>query len=241
MKLSIVIPVYNEEKTLRELVQKVEAVELRDLNFRLIEKEIILVDDCSKDNSRIFLDQLRKEKGYKVILLEKNGGKGRALITGFGQVTGDIILIQDADLEYDPTDYPKLLSPILDKESEVVYGSRFKSKKGHLKDKPLIYFVHAIGNNILTQITNILFFSKLTDMETCYKVFTRNALVKIGKLKSKRFDFEPEITAKFLKRGFKIEEVPINYYSRDFEEGKKITWRDGLRALYYLLKYRLID
>ncbi len=236
MKLSIVIPVYNEEKTLREILQKVEEVKLD--NF---EKEIIIVDDCSKDNSRKILQELAKKKSYKIIFHSKNQGKGAALRTGFSRATGDVILIQDADLEYDPNDYPKLLQPIIEGEAEVVYGSRFKSKKGKLREHSFTYLMHSIGNAGLTIITNILYFSKLTDMETCYKAFTRRALEQIGPLRARRFDFEPEITAKFLKNGFRIKEVPINYYSRDFNEGKKITWKDGLKAALYLIKYRFTN
>jgi hypothetical protein len=144
-------------------------------------------------------------------------------------------------LEYDPIDYPILIRPILERKYHVVYGSRFKSLQGNLKKRHITFFVHLLGNLSLTVITNLLFLSKLTDMETCYKTFTREALNKIGHLKAKRFDFEPEITAKFLKNGYKIKEIPIKYYSRDFDEGKKITWRDGLKAAFYLVKYRFVD
>jgi glycosyltransferase involved in cell wall biosynthesis len=242
MKLSVVIPIYNEEKTLLKLLGKVESVRLPLIKGKEIEKEMILVDDCSKDRSREILADLEKKGKYKILYHKKNGGKGMALRTGFQHATGDIILIQDADLEYDPNDYPKLLAPILKGETKVVYGSRFKSNKGKLKEKRhMTYILHAVGNWGLTQMTNLLFWTKLTDMETCYKVFTKEVLKKVGKLRAQRFDFEPELTAKILKRGFKIKEVPIRYYSRDFDEGKKITWRDGLKAFWYIVKYRFVD
>ncbi len=239
MKLSIIIPVYNEEKTLLKILKKVENVKLPLINGKEIEKEIILVDDCSKDKSREILKKI--EKKHKVLYHKVNMGKGTALRTGFEHATGDIILIQDADLEYNPEDYPKLIRPIIENKTKVVYGSRFKSKKGHLKKKHLTYMFHSLGNWGLTLITSILFFTKLTDMETCYKVFTKEVLEKVGKLRARRFDFEPEITAKILKRGFKIKEVPIKYYSRDFSEGKKITWKDGIKAAWFIFMYRFVD
>ncbi len=242
MKLSIVIPVYNEEKTLLELLKKVESVRMPFFSGQVIEKEIILVDDCSKDKSREILKELEKTGKYKILYHKVNGGKGRALRTGFEHATGDMIIIQDADLEYDPNDYPRLMKPILEGKTQVVYGSRFKSGKGKLKENMhLTYLLHSVGNWGLTMLTNVLFFTRLTDMETCYKLFTRKVLKKIGTLRAQRFDFEPELTAKILKRGFKIKEIPIRYYSRDFDEGKKITWIDGVKAFWYLLKYRFID
>ncbi|MCF7861667.1 glycosyltransferase family 2 protein [Candidatus Woesearchaeota archaeon] len=231
--LSIIIPVYNEKENLLKILCKVEESDVLGL-----QKEIVLVDDCSTDGTRELLKKLK----HKVILHRKNGGKGRALRTGFKHARGDIILIQDADLEYDPVDYPKLLKPILDKKTNIVYGTRFYSQKGHLKEnRHMTYRLHFFGNYILTLLTNILYNSNITDMETCYKVFTKNALLSIPKLKARRFDFEPEITSKFLKNGSKIIEVPIKYYSRDFSEGKKITWKDGVKAAYYLIYYRLFD
>lgn len=229
-KISIVIPVYNEKNTLLKILKKVDSVKLP------LEKEIVLVDDCSKDGTRDLLKILPKK--YKVVYHKVNQGKGAALITGFKNTSGDIITIQDADLEYDPKDYKKLIKLMIDGE-DVVYGSRFKGKSFFSKQRWFLP-THYIGNKILSLATSTLYFRWITDMETCYKMFTRNALNKI-RLRSKRFDFEPEITAKFIKKGFKITEVPINYYPRDFDKGKKITWRDGIKALFYLLKYRFVD
>ncbi|MDD4353421.1 MAG: glycosyltransferase family 2 protein [Candidatus Nanoarchaeia archaeon] len=234
MKLSIIIPIYNEDKTLEKIIKKISDVKLK------IKKEIILIDDGSHDKSREILKKYSKKKGFKVILKKQNEGKGAAVITGLKASKGDILLIQDADLEYEPKDYPKLLIPLLENKAKVVYGSRFKSNKGHLKDDKLTYSLHTIGNRFLTGFTNFLYNSNLTDMETCYKVFTREVYNKLN-LKSKRFEFEPEITSKILKNNFKIIEVPINYYSRGFKEGKKITIIDGLKAVYYLLKFKLFD
>jgi glycosyltransferase involved in cell wall biosynthesis len=231
LKLSIIIPVYNEEKTLLDLLKKVEAV-----NFP-ISNEIILVDDYSTDGTRAILKEI--ESKYKIIYHHKNQGKGSALRTGFKYSTGDIITIQDADLEYDPEEFNKLLIPILARKTKVVYGSRFLGKTFFSKGK---WFLpsHYIGNKLLSLTTSILYFRKITDMETCYKMFTREVLSKI-KLKSKRFDFEPEITSKIIKAGYKIKEIPINYFPRSFEHGKKITWVDGIKALLYLLKYRFVN
>lgn len=234
MFVSIIIPVYNEDKTLKKIINKILKIKLP------VNKEIILIDDGSSDNSRDIIKKYSKIKNFKIILKDKNEGKGAAVISGLKISKGDILLIQDADLEYNPKDYSKLLAPIISKTSKVVYGSRFKSNKGHLRENKLIYAFHYLGNNLLTFITNLLFGSKLTDMETCYKVFTREVYNKLN-LKSKRFEFEPEITAKILKSGFKIIEVPVSYYSRGFNEGKKITIIDGLKALYYIIKFRIID
>lgn len=226
MKLSIVIPVYNERKTLLEILKKVEAVELP------IDREIIMVDDFSTDGTRDILKTL--EDKYRILYHSVNKGKGAALRTGFKHVTGDIIIIQDADMEYDPEDYPKLLKPILAGRTKVVYGSRF------LKKHKVIHRSHYLGNIALSILTSLLYFRWLTDMETCYKVFTKDVLDSL-RLRARRFDFEPEITAKLIKRGYRIIEIPISYKSRAFNEGKKITWRDGLKALLYLLKYRVMD
>jgi len=230
-KISIIIPVYNELTTLNKILDKVESVKFP------ISKELILVDDFSTDGTRNLLKKL--EEKYKVVYHEKNKGKGAALRTGFRFATGDIITIQDADMEYDPQEFLKLIKLILDGETQVVYGSRFIGTTFFSKDK---WFLpsHYLGNKALSLTTSILYFRKITDMETCYKMFTREVLSKL-KLRSKRFDFEPEITAKIIKKGYKIKEVPIKYYPRSFKHGKKITWRDGIKALYYLLKYRLIN
>lgn len=233
-KVSIIIPVYNEEKYVEKLIELVDSQELP------LKKEIVIVDDYSKDSTRKILKKL--EKKYKIIYHKKNGGKGRAVRTGLENSTGDIIIIQDADLEYDPKEYNKLIKPILNKKTKVVYGSRFKSGQGHLKENNHItYIFHWVGNKFLTELTNLLFFERLTDMETCYKIFTREVYNKILPLRASRFDLEPELTAKILKKGFKIIEIPIKYHSRDFTEGKKITWKDGVKAAFYLLKYRITN
>jgi glycosyltransferase involved in cell wall biosynthesis len=234
-KVSVIIPVFNEKSTIGELLRKVDAVKLPNL-----EKEVIIVDDCSTDGTREILKKM--ENRYRIIYHDVNKGKGSAVRTGLAAATGDIIIIQDADLEYDPRDYGRLLKPILDGETQVVYGSRFMSLKGHLKENDhFTYMMHYMGNKILTILTNILYGSCLTDMETCYKVFTRKVLEDIQPLKARRFDLEPELTAKILKRGHKIKEVPATYYSRDFHEGKKITWKDGVKAAYYMMRYRITD
>lgn len=228
MKLSIIVPVYNEEKTIKEIISRVRAVPLN------IDKEIIIIDDFSKDKTREILSKIR-DRDIKIIYHENNKGKGSAIRTGLQHITGDIIIIQDADLEYNPEEYPKLIQPILGGKTKVVYGSRYKGK---ITGPNLLS--HLYGNKILTFITKILYLQDISDMETCYKVFKKEVLKDI-KLKAKRFDFEPEITAKIIKKGYKIYEVPITYRSRLFDEGKKITWRDGIKALYYLIKYRFTD
>jgi len=234
-KVSIIIPTYNEEKTITDVINRILKVPLTN-----IKKEVIIVDDFSTDKTRDTLNKI-KNKNIKIFYHKTNMGKGSAIRTALKNATGDIILVQDADLEYNPEEYPKLIKPILNKKTKVVYGSRFLSKGGKLKEKnPFVYYIHFLGNWGLTQITNLLFKSKLTDMETCYKVFTKDVIKNI-KLRAKRFDFEPEITAKILKKHHKIYEVPISYKSRDIKEGKKITWKDGVKALYYLIKYRFTD
>lgn len=232
MKLSVVIPCYNEEKTIKEIVKRVEDVKIEDF-----EKEIIIVDDCSKDGTRNVLNEIP----HKIFYHEVNQGKGAAVRTGLQHATGDIILIQDADLEYDPKEYPKLIKPIIEGKTSVVYGTRFAELKLKLfGDGKTPIPLHYIGNKGLTLITNTIYGCKLTDMETCYKVMTKEVVQKL-KLRAQRFDFEPEITAKILKQGYKILEVPIEFKPRGFEEGKKITWKDGIKAIYYLVKYRFVD
>ncbi len=235
MKLSIIIPTYNEEKTISELLTIVKNV---DLKAKKVEKEILVINDGSKDNTSSIV---KKFKDVRLIEHDKNKGKGAAIRTGIKEATGDIIIIQDADLEYDPNEYLKLIQPIIDGKTKVVYGSRFLNKKFKLfgKNKTILP-MHLIGNKFLTFLTSILFKQKLTDMETCYKIFRSEVIKKID-IKSNRFEFEPEITAKILKRGYKIKEIPIKYKPRDFNEGKKITIKDGLLAVFYLLKYRFFN
>lgn len=240
MKLSIIIPVFNEEKTISELINRVVKADIP----RDIEKEIIVVDDGSKDNSRLKAENAKlkyKTNNIKIIQHEVNQGKGSAVRTGIKNASGDIILIQDADLEYNPDDYLKLVEPIIKGKTKVVYGSRLKNyplKIFGKKTTPLI--THYLGNKLLTFITNLLYGNGVTDMETCYKVFDKKVIRNI-RLKSKRFDFEPEITAKVLKRGYKIYEIPIKVSPRDYDEGKKISWKDGFIALWTLIKYRFVD
>jgi len=226
MKLSIIIPVYNEEKTLLELLKRVEKVELP------VKKEIIIVDDGSKDNTRNVLEKLNK---HKIFYHEKNKGKGAAIKTALKYVTGDIIIIQDADLEYNPEDYNQLIKPIVNGDYDVVYGSRFLGDRSGF-NLPSHYW----GNKILTFITVLIYGKKITDMETCYKVIKKEVIKNIN-IRSDRFNFEPEITSKILKKGYKIKELPINYVARSFKDGKKLTLLDGIIALWSLIKYRFID
>ena len=228
MKLSIVIPVYNERGTIQELLGRVRAVSIDQ------EKEIVAVDDCSHDGTRDLLAQEAGNGDLKLVFHPVNMGKGAAVRSGLAQTSGDIVLIQDADLEYDPADYPSLLRPILGQQAKVVYGSRFL---GQRKDMLLW---HSLGNSFLTLAANLLYGSSLTDMETCYKVFTREVADRI-RLRSPRWGFDPEITARILKLGYRIHEVPISYRGREFTEGKKINWRDGLVVLWTLLKCRFTD
>jgi glycosyltransferase involved in cell wall biosynthesis len=229
MKLSILMPVYNEQDTLRQILAQVRAVEIPG-----VEKEIVIVDDGSTDNSRAILTDEEQACDLRILYHGQNRGKGAAVRTAIEQATGDIILIQDADLEYDPRDYPRLLQPIIEGRVAVVYGSRF------LGPRKAMLFWHMLGNKLLTLTTNILYNTILSDMETCYKCF-RGDVIRDIPLHSRRFEFEPEITAKVLKRGFRIFEVPISYYGREYEEGKKITWRDAPIAFWTLLKYRFVD
>tara|TARA_Y100000031_G_scaffold148616_1_gene185165 strand:+ start:833 stop:1528 length:696 start_codon:yes stop_codon:yes gene_type:complete len=231
MKLSIIIPVYNEENNILEVISKVKRTELKNIT-----KEIIIVDDFSTDNTKKILSEL-KDSSIKIFFHQKNMGKGTAIRTGLKHITGEIILIQDADLEYNPIEYEKLLEPIMENRTKVVYGSRLEAIRKNLKK---MYKMHYLGNVLLTAVTNILYRAKITDMETGYKVFRREVIENMN-LKAKRFDFEPEITAKILKKGYKITEIPIDFVGRKFNEGKKITWVDGIKAVFYLIKYRFTD
>ncbi len=225
MKLSVIIPVYNEKNTIEEIIHRVLNVEIG------LENEIIIVDDCSQDGTREILEGLN-QPNIKVYFHSKNQGKGAALQTGFSKAEGDIILIQDADLEYDPREYPILLEPILDGRADAVYGSRFLGGPHRV-----LFFWHYIGNRLLTTFSNMLSNLNLTDMETCYKVFKREVLNKIT-VKSKRFGFEPEITTKLAKLKCKIYEVPISYSGRDYNEGKKVGWKDGIAAIFHILRFK---
>jgi glycosyltransferase involved in cell wall biosynthesis len=227
MKLSIVIPCYNEAKTIRQIVERVRAAPM-------LEKEIIIVDDCSRDGTRELLEREIAPLVDRIVYHDANRGKGAALRTGFAAATGDIVLVQDADLEYDPQEYPRLIKPIVDGQADVVFGSRFMGSDAHR----VVYFWHMAGNKLLTLGSNMLTNLNLTDMETCYKVFRREVLRKIT-IEEDRFGFEPEITAKVARLRVPIYEVGISYYGRTYEEGKKIGWRDGVRALYAILKYNL--
>lgn len=231
MKLSIVIPIYNEAATLEHLVNKVAAVDAG------VEKELVLVDDCSKDATREVMKKLEAaHPDWKFAYHEVNQGKGAALHTGFKIATGDLVIIQDADLEYDPEEYPKLLMPILRGHADVVYGSRFLGGEAHR----VVYFWHYVGNKFLTTFSNMMTNINLTDMEVCYKVFKKEVLDSLT-LKEKRFGFEVEVTAKVARGRWVIYEVPISYYGRSYAEGKKITWRDGFQAIWCIIKYRFTD
>ena len=227
MKLSIVIPVYNEKNTLKDIIMRVKEAPVED-------KEIVLVDDYSTDGTRELLQNELYKLVDKVIYHDHNQGKGAALRTGFKEVTGDYVIIQDADMEYDPNEYPLLLAPVLAGKADVVYGSRFAGGNAHR----VLYFWHSMGNRFLTLLSNMCTDLNLTDMETCYKLFKREIIQSID-IEENRFGFEPEITAKLAKRGCSIYEVGISYYGRTYAEGKKIGWRDGFRAIYVILKYWL--
>ena len=229
-KLSIIIPAYNEKNTIQELIKKVQAVFLPE-----IEKEIIAVDDGSTDNTR---DLLKKISGIKYIFHDKNLGKGGALKTGFQNATGDIILIQDADLEYNPNEYDRLIAPIVSGRADIVYGSRFVGNDPHR----VLFIWHYLGNRFLTILSNIFTGLNLTDMETCYKVFCKEALDSFkDKLQSKKFGIEPELTARVAKGDWRIYEVGISYYGRTYEEGKKINWKDGLAAIWHIIRFNLFS
>lgn len=225
MKITVIIPVYNERATVLDLIERVKSVGL--------DKEIIVVDDCSTDGSREIIESLGRNDLIK-LYHDNNMGKGAAVRTAIPHITGDIVIIQDADLEYDPHEYPRLIDLIVRGKADVVYGSRF------LGPHRAFMFWHYMGNKFLNLVTNILYNTCLSDMETCYKVL-RSEIIKKLEIKSNRFDLEPELTAKILKGGYRIYEVPITYSGRGYDEGKKIGWKDGLKALYTLLKYRFVD
>jgi glycosyltransferase involved in cell wall biosynthesis len=236
VKLSVLIPVYNEERTLEEVVRRVRSIDLP--------KEIILVDDGSKDRSPELLTQLQQQSErapdplneIRVFLQPNNQGKGAAIKVALDHAHGDIMIIQDADLEYDPHDYPALLEPIERGLADVVYGTRFAGGGAHR----VLFFWHSLGNRMLTLVSNMLTNLNLSDMEVGYKMFRADVLRSI-KLESKRFGFEPEVTLKLAKKGYRFYEVPISYHGRTYQEGKKITWKDGVSALYYMLRFRLMN
>ena len=227
LKLSIVIPIYNERETLETLIAKVNSVDY--------DKEILLIDDFSSDGTREVLKRYENKENFQVLYHDHNQGKGAALRTGFSNVNGDIIIIQDADLEYNPADYGTLIEPILDGRADVVYGSRFLGGPHRV-----LFFWHSIGNMVLTTFSNMLTNINLTDMETGYKVFTKKVNDTLT-FKCDRFGFEPEFTAKVAKNNFRIYEVPISYNGRDYSEGKKITWKDGIAAIWYIIKFKLTN
>tara|TARA_B110000438_G_scaffold70502_1_gene70733 strand:+ start:652 stop:1338 length:687 start_codon:yes stop_codon:yes gene_type:complete len=227
LKLSIVIPIYNERETLETLIAKVNSVDY--------DKEILLIDDFSSDGTREVLKKYENKENFQVLYHDHNQGKGAALRTGFSNVNGDIIIIQDADLEYNPADYGTLIEPILDGRADVVYGSRFLGGPHRV-----LFFWHSIGNMVLTTFSNMLTNINLTDMETGYKVFTKRVNDTLT-FKCDRFGFEPEFTAKVAKNNFRIYEVPISYNGRDYSEGKKITWKDGVAAIWYIIKFKFTN
>ena len=227
MNLSVVIPVYNEKDTILKIIERVRSVDLP--------KEIIIVDDFSQDGTRAILQGLPPSEELKIVLQPQNRGKGAALRRGFEEVSGDIVVIQDADLEYDPAEYSTLIQPILADKADVVYGSRFLSGPHRV-----LLFWHSVGNRMLTMLSNMLTDLNLTDMETCYKVFRADILKKI-RFKENRFGFEPEFTAKVARAKCRIYEMPISYSGRDYSEGKKIGWKDGFAAIFFIIKYHFVD
>jgi glycosyltransferase involved in cell wall biosynthesis len=229
VKVSVIIPVYNERDTFDELLARVKASPIKQA------KEIIVVDDCSQDGTREILARHDGVEGVRVFLHERNQGKGAAIRTGQQHVTGDVVIIQDADLEYDPDEYPKLLAPIEEDKADVVYGSRFVGSSAHR----VLYFWHMVANKALTLLSNMLSNLNLTDMETCYKVFRAEVFKRIT-IEEDRFGFEPEVTSKVARMGVRVYEIGIAYAGRTFAQGKKITWRDGAKALWYILKYNLL-
>ncbi|HWV94710.1 MAG TPA: glycosyltransferase family 2 protein [Vicinamibacterales bacterium] len=222
--LSVVIPVYNERETIDEIVARVLAIPMR--------VELVVVDDCSTDGTRAHLGELQKQYGFTLLLQPRNQGKGAALRRGFAAVSGDIVAIQDADLEYSPEEFPRLAELIIEGRADVVYGSRF------LGSHRVFLFTHYLGNLVLTLVTNVLYNTMLSDMETCYKVMRREVLDGLD-LRSNGFGIEPEMTAKIFKRGYRVYEVPITYDGRGYDEGKKITWKDGIVALWVLFRNRI--
>ncbi len=236
LRLSVVIPVYNEEKTLRHLVDRVRQVPIR--------KELILIDDCSTDRSREVMKELEEESAdddfnrIRTLFHSVNQGKGAALRTGFCNVSGDVVIIQDADLEYDPDEYPRLLRPIIEDQADVVYGSRFLGDRAHR----VLYYWHYVGNRFLTMLSNWFTNLNLTDMETCYKVFRREVIAELApKLRQNRFGFEPEVTARIARQRLRVFETSVSYSGRTYAEGKKIGWRDGISALWCIVRYGLFD
>jgi len=228
MKISVVMPCYNEINTIETIIDRVVSVDLG------MDKELVIVDDKSTDGTREYLETLDHRSGILLVFHEENRGKGAALRTGFANSSGDIIIIQDADLEYDPLEYPKLLRPILDDDADVVYGSRFIGSESHR----VLYFWHSLGNRFLTLLSNVFTNLNLTDMEVCYKVFRKQILDEIS-LVEDRFGFEPEFTSKIARHNYTIYEVGISYHGRTYAEGKKINWKDGVRAIYVIVKYGL--
>ncbi|KKI99039.1 glycosyltransferase family 2 protein [Prochlorothrix hollandica] len=228
MKLSIIIPCFNEVQTIEKVVNAV-------IDCPVVDKEIIIVDDCSNDGTREILNSNINDKVDQIIFHDKNQGKGAALRTGFNAATGDILIVQDADLEYDPQEIPIVIEPILRDRADVVFGSRFQSGRPHR----VVYYWHRLGNGFLTHLSNMFTNINLTDMETCYKAF-RSDIIQNITIQENRFGFEPEITAKVARTNCRIYEVGISYYGRTYQEGKKIGWKDGIRAIYCIVKYNII-